>query len=66
MANSYISMNSTQLLKSARKNFQNGYYERVTSALRILRSRGASLTNLQRLQLNNLARRANAYASKRI
>ena len=65
MAISYPNMNSTQLLKSARANFQNGRFERVTSAMRILRAR-ANLTNLQRLQLNNLARRANAYASKRI
>jgi predicted Zn-dependent peptidase len=65
MAITYPNMNSTQLLKSARANFQQGRFERVTSAMRILRAR-ANLTNLQLLQLNNLASRAKAYANRRI
>lgn len=65
MAISYPNMNSSMLLQSARKNFQNGRFERVTSAMRILKSRYPNLTNIQRLQLKNLASRANAYSSRR-
>ena len=65
MAISYPNMNSSMLLQSARANFQKGRFERVASAMRILLARN-NLTNIQRLQLKNLARRANAYASKHL
>ena len=54
----YHAMNSTQLINSARKNFNNGRWNNVTRALRILKSR--NLTNNQRSNLINLASRAAA------
>jgi len=50
-------MNSTQLLASARANFRASRWQNVTRALRILKARSSNLTNLQRIQLMNLANR---------
>jgi hypothetical protein len=54
----YHSMNSTDLLARARKNFNLGRWTNVTRALRILNSR--NLTNNQRANLAKLATRAAA------
>jgi hypothetical protein len=54
----YHAMNSTQLLNSASKNLNNGRWQNVTRALRILNSRYNSLTNNQRNKFERLAIRA--------
>ena len=58
MAVPYSNMNSTNLLASARANFRASRYQNVARALRILKARSSNLTNLQRIQLRNLANRA--------
>lgn len=54
-------MNSTNLLAKARMNFRLGRWTNVSNALANLNAR--NLTAAQRNQLNNLAKRARAWAT---
>ena len=57
----YRTMNTTNLIATARRNLGNGRYGNVARALRILQNR--NLTNNQRANLIRLATKAAAYGN---